>query len=376
VKVAFHVDQLWSRVPGGVGTYVLQMLSALPAEDHATELVPFHARMGHAPSIAIPASQGRLGEELTGSTRTLYPSWALLGRPPLPSSLSDCAIVHATSHAAVPPAGRAQRLVVTVHDLAFDVFPGLFPRRWRWLYRAGVRAAVRRADAILTPSGATRDDLCARYGADPAAVHVTPLASSLAAADGAPEHVLARLGVSRPFVLFAGTLEPRKNVVRLIRAYRRVAGSGLPHALVLAGPNGWGADEVERELALAGPGKIIRSGLLAAEDLDALYRTADAVAYPTLYEGFGLPVVEAMARGAPVVTSAVSSIPEVGGDDVVYVDPLDEASIAAGLERVLRDEELAAALRSRGPVRAARFSWAATARATLDVYRAVTGEDA
>jgi glycosyltransferase involved in cell wall biosynthesis len=374
VKVAFHVDQLWSRVPGGVGTYVLQMLSALPVADPRTELAPFHARMRHAPSIAIPTPDGRFGEELPMSTRTLYPSWDLLGRPPLPSSLSDCAIVHATNHAAVPPAGRAQRLVVTVHDLAFDVFPELFPRGWRWLYRAGVRAAVRRADAILTPSAATKKDLCARYGTDPATVHVTPLASSLASADGEPERVLARLGVSRPFVLFAGTLEPRKNVVRLIRAYRRVAGGGLPHALVLAGPTGWGADRVAHELALAGPGEIVRTGLLAAEDLDALYRAADAVAYPTLYEGFGLPVVEAMARGAPVVTSAVSSIPEVGGDDVVYVDPLDEASIAAGLERVLRDERLAAELRSRGPARAARFSWSATARATLDVYRALAGE--
>lgn len=374
MKVAFHVDQLWSPVPGGVGTYVLQMLSALPAEDPATELVPFHARMSR-PSPVLSAD-GRLGVELPRSIRTLYPSWALLGRPPLPPSLRDCAVVHATNHAAVPPAGRGQRLVVTIHDLAFDMVPELFPRRWRWLYRAGVRAAVRRADAILTPSVATKEDLCARYGQDPATVHVTPLASSLGATDADPEEVLLRLGVSRPFVLFAGTLEPRKNVVRLIRAYRRIAGGGLSHTLVLAGPTGWGADGVARELAHAGPGAIVRTGLLSPEDLDALYRTADAVAYPTLYEGFGLPVVEAMARGAPVVTSAVSSIPEVGGDDVVYVDPRDEESIAAGLERVLLDEALAADLRSRGPVRAARFSWSATARATLDVYRALAGEDA
>jgi glycosyltransferase involved in cell wall biosynthesis len=374
VKVAFHVDQLWSPVPGGVGTYVLQMLFALRAEDPATELVPFHARMDRASPVLT--QDGWLGVELPRSIRTLYPSWALFGRPPLPPALSDCAIVHATNHAAVPPAGRGQRLVVTVHDLAFEVFPELFPRRWRWLYRAGVRAAVRRADAILTPSVATKEDLCARYGPDPATIHVTPLASSLAAADLDPDQLLVRLQVSRPFVLFAGTLEPRKNVVRLIRAYRRVAGGGLPHSLVLAGPAGWGAGEVTRELALAGPGEIVRTGPLSPEDLDALYRTADAVAYPTLYEGFGLPVVEAMARGAPVVTSAVSSIPEVGGEDVVYVDPLDEVSIAAGLDRVLRDDVLAAGLRSRGPVRAARFSWNATARATLDVYRALAGEDA
>jgi glycosyltransferase involved in cell wall biosynthesis len=374
VKVAFHVDQLWSAVPGGVGTYVSQMLLALPREDPGTELVPFHSRMRHPPTI--PMADGRVGEELSRSIRTLYPSWALLGLPHLPPSLGDCAIVHATNHAAVPPAGRGQSLVVTIHDLAFDVFPELFPRRWRRLYRTSVRAAVRRADAILTPSAATKEDLVARYGPDPVTVHVTPLASSLAIAGHDSDEVLRRLGIHRPFVLFAGTLEPRKNVVGLIRAYRMVAGGGLPHALVLAGPNGWGADRVDRELGVAGPGSIVRVGLLTADDLDALYRTADAVAYPTLYEGFGLPVVEAMARGAPVVTSAVSSIPEVGGDDVIYVDPRDEASVASGLERVLRDEELAADLRRRGPVRAARFSWSATARATLDVYHALAGEDA
>jgi alpha-1,3-rhamnosyl/mannosyltransferase len=171
-------------------------------------------------------------------------------------------------------------------------------------------------------------------------------------------------------VVSVGTLEPRKNLARLVRAYRR---AGVPHALVLAGPDGWRSEEMERELATRGPGVVVRTGGLEPADLDAVYRGADALAYPSLYEGFGLPVVEAMARGVPVVTSNGSSLPEVAGDAAVLVDPEDEASLTDALARVLGDPELRADLGRRGREQAARFSWAATARATLAAYRAAEG---
>jgi glycosyltransferase involved in cell wall biosynthesis len=178
--------------------------------------------------------------------------------------------------------------------------------------------------------------------------------------------------VPRPYVLFVGTLEPRKNVVTLVRAYRQVA-PDVPHALVLTGPDGWFAQEMDRELARPGPGTVVRTGLVDEADLDALYRGADAFAYPSAYEGFGLPVLEALARGVPTIASDIPALREVAGDAALLVEPGDVAELAEALARVLTDAALAQDLRARGPARAAGYSWAATARATLQAYRHVTG---
>jgi glycosyltransferase involved in cell wall biosynthesis len=371
VKVAFHIDQLWFETPGGIGTYVWELFPALVEEDRSLDVVPFRSTWRHdPPRMWLLASQPVV---VPASIRTLYPSWDLLGRPALPASLADATIVHATNPAAVPPVGPDQRLVVTVHDLAFQRLPELFPSKWRWLYRAGLRAAVKRADAILVPSQNTADDLVTTTSIQPSRVHVTPLAPSLVATNQDPAETLERLGVPQPYVLSVGTLEPRKNLVRLVRAYRQVA-PDVPHALVLAGAPGWRAEALEAELARSGPGTIVRTGTVSSEDLDVLYRGADVFAYPSLYEGFGLPVVEAMGRGVPTLASNTSSLPEVAGDAALLVDPTDVSEIAEGLARLLTDAPLADDLRQRGLQRAATFTWAATARATLDVYRHLTGD--
>lgn len=379
MKVAFHVDQLWFSAPGGIGTYVKEMLEALPASDASLELVRFRSRWrGRFPSGGSPlTTDGRYpGVEVPRSIRTLYPSWDVLGRPSLPASLDDAAIVHATNHAAVPPVHGDQRLVVTVHDLAFERFPELFPRNWRWLYRAGLRAAVKRADAILVPSQSTADDLMESTSIPASRVHVTPLAPSLAALREDqredPKDVFERLRVTQPYVLSVGTLEPRKNLVRLVRAYRQVA-PDVPHMLVLTGARGWHAEALDAELARPGAGTIVRTNDVSDEELDALFRGADVFAYPSLYEGFGLPVLEAMARGVPTLASNVSSLPQVAGDAALLVDPTDVSEIAEGLARLLTETGLADDLRHRGLQRAATFTWAATARATLDVYRHLMG---
>jgi glycosyltransferase involved in cell wall biosynthesis len=291
-----------------------------------------------------------------------------MGRPRLPEALRACDLVHATNHAAIPPAASRQALVVTVHDVAFDVFPAAFPTSWRWLYRVGVRAAARRADVIVTPSRATASDLEQRHGVDPSLVRVTPLASSLPTTSEDPAATLAAFGIDPPFILCPATLEPRKNQVRLIRAYRQVA-SDVPHVLVLSGPDGWGIDAVATEIARGGPGRVIRTGFVGDAQLDALLRAADLVAYPSLYEGFGLPVIEAMTRGVPVLASTTPAIAETAGDAAMLVEPEDVAAIAEGLAQVLTDRSLHGDLVAKSMARAAEFSWAATARATLDVYR-------
>lgn len=363
MRIAYHVDQLAFEAPGGIGTYVSELSSALVALEHPPELVTFRSsglvREGVAPADVT----------LQAPLRSLYPRWALTGRPALPAgSLAGCDLVHATNHVAVPPARPGQALVVTVHDLAFDAFPETFTPAWRWLYRAAIRAAARRATLLLVPSHATADDLAERYGVGAGRVRVTPLAASLPAAGADPATILERLGIQRPYVLSAATLEPRKNQVRLIRAYRQVAPE-VPHTLVLAGPDGWGAADVEMEIERGGPGTVVRTGRLGGEELDAVLRGADAVAYPSLYEGFGLPVVEAMARGVPVIGSTTPAIAETAGDAAVLVDALDVGGLADALAQILKDRTLREELARRGRARASTFSWAATARATLEAYR-------
>ena len=364
MRVALQIDQLWFGAPGGIGTYVWELVEAFHRL-REPELTVFHARFDGEPTRRFTAPHDEI--EVPGSIRSLYPSWNLLGKPALPSGLVAVDLIHATNPASVPPAGDAQALAVTVHDLAFDRFPEVFPRTWRTLYRAGARAAVKRADVLLVPTRATSDDLVAR-GADPGRIRVTPLASSLPSSDLDPSTVAERFGVTGPFVLSAGTLEPRKNQVRLVRAYRQIA-RDVPHALVLAGPDGWLIDDLEREIARPGPGTIVRTGRLDADELDAMYRAADVVAYPSLYEGFGLAIVEAMARGVPVVTSTTPACAEVASDAAILVDPLDVGGLADALARVLTDEDLRADLVARGRERASGYSWDATARATLVAYR-------
>ena len=249
------------------------------------------------------------GVEVPHSIRTLYPSWDTLGRPALPASLDDAAIVHATNPAAVPPVHGDQRLVVTVHDLAFERFPELFPRDWRWLYRAGLRAAVKRADAILVPSQSTADDLIASTSIPASRVHVTPLGSSLV-----DWHEDRAGGVRAP---------PGDAAVRVVGRNARAAQEpGAAGARVPAGrtrrpaharAGGRAADGTRtrwtRSSRGPAPGPSCGPNEVSDGELDVLYRGADVFAYPSLYEGFGLPVVEAMARGVPTLTSDTSVAP-------------------------------------------------------------------
>lgn len=372
-SVAFHIDQVFFPVPGGIGTYVRSLAPALARRDPSLDVRLFHSRFDPAADAEPePWTTAFRTEELSGSVRSLYPRWDLAARPALPPALQECDVVHATNHVAIPPARSGQKLVVTVHDLAFEHYPSMFPRVWRYLYRAGLRAAIKRADAILTPSRNTAEDLLSRTDVAPEKLYVTPLAASLTRGTAEPAEVLARLKVPTPYVLFVGTLEPRKNLVRLVRAYRRVAATGVPHTLVLAGAMGWHPDALLREIALRGPGEIVLTGTLADEDLDAVYRGAAAFAYPSIYEGFGLPVIEAMARGIPTVASTSSAVPEAAGDAAIGVNPRSVRDIAKSLQRVLTDPELAEHLSSRARQHAERFSWDETARLTLQVYERVT----
>ena len=365
IRVAVHVDQLFSPAPGGIGTYIRELVPRLGPE---ADVRLFHSRFDREPPEAWMAALPRT--ELPRSPRLLYPGWNTLGRPALPEVLHRADVVHAPLPAAIPPASPGQKLVVTVHDLAFRVVPRAFPARWLLLYRLGARRAVTRADAIIVPSESTKRDLVRLQRADAERVHVIPLAAALPQAQTDPDERLGRLKVPHPYVLFVGTLEPRKNLVRLVRAYRRaVAHGGFPHALVLVGPLGWQTDALLREIRAPGPGEVVLTGGASPEQLDALYRGADLFAYPSLYEGFGLPVLEAMARGVPSIVSASSSLPEVAGDAAHLVNAGSVHGIASAIERLLSDTAEAERLAKAGLARAEEFSWDRTAEQTLAVYR-------
>lgn len=271
------------------------------------------------------------------------------------------------------PRGRARYArVTTVHD----AIPAVYPETQPWLTRAVfgtlVRAAGRSADAILTVSQASRDDLVRYYGLPSAKVHVTPngfVPQRVATAD-AVDAALDRLGVKRPYFLYVGALHPRKNLPRVLEAFARVR-DGAPEArLVVVGPPSWGASDVLRQvLARTGDG-VTFTGFVSDADLQALYQGASALVFPSLYEGFGLPALEAMGHGTPVITSNVSSLPEVVGDAALVIDPLSVDAIAEAMRRVLTDGELRVDLGRRGRERSRAFSWSATARGTVEVFRA------
>lgn len=262
--------------------------------------------------------------------------------------------------------------VVTIHDLSLVRHPETHPLRRRAIQRTLLGRTARGARRVIAVSEATARDVVDLLGVPRERVAVTPLASAAgfrpvvdAERLGA---VRARYGLEGPVVLYVGNVEPRKNLVRLVDAFERVGAAGT--TLAIAGGLAWMSGEVERRVAgYRGPGRVRLLGYVADEDLPALYSVATVAAYVSIWEGFGLPVLEAMACGTPVVGSRVPAIEEVAGGAARLVDPYSVEEIAGGLAAVLSSGAERARLSAAGLARAAEFSWQETARRTLEVYR-------
>jgi glycosyltransferase involved in cell wall biosynthesis len=268
--------------------------------------------------------------------------------------------------------------VITVHDLIFLRYPERYPRAKRLYLTALARASVRRARRIIAVSEATRRDLQALLGVPPQRVTVIPNGVDHARYYPRPPAEIAAFRAAHDLpermILYIGTLEPRKNLPQLLRAYAAVR-AGLGGAcLVIGGAKGWFYDEIFRvaqELGLdSGPDAVRFAGYIPDAEQPLWYNSATAFVYPSVYEGFGLPPLEALACGIPVIAADRSALPEVVGNAGLLVDPDSEAALAAALRAVVNDPALAARLRAAGPAQAARFSWPASAEATLAVYRA------
>ncbi len=288
-------------------------------------------------------------------------------------------VLHSTHHDLPLRVPSRVRRVVTIHDVTFMILPRRYPPLRRLYMRLITSAAVRLADAIIVPSRTVLDDVVARLGVPETRVSVVPEAAS-SRFRPVPEdevaRVLRREGLAaHPYVLSVGSLEPGKNRARLIAAMAVLRDRGYPHRLVVVGQRAWRYESdlrLIRRLNLEDRVRLL--DYVPGEDLPALYAGAAVAAQPSLYEGFGLPVLEAMACGTPVVTSNVSATAEVAGDAALLVDPRDTEAIRDAIERVIAGPDLAADLRARGLDRAAGFSWERAARETVEVYeRALLG---
>jgi glycosyltransferase involved in cell wall biosynthesis len=359
------VEQCWHRVPGGTATSTLGTIDAL-AERGDVELVGVAARhRDPAPEAFRPSIEVC---QLLLPRVALYESWHAVGWPPVERATGPVDVVHATA-VAVPPC-RAP-LVVTIHDLAFLADASHATRHGNRFFRRGTELARRRAQLVLVPSEATAEE-CRHAGFDERRLRVVPWGVT---ARPVTEQEVAdtrqRLGLDRPYVLFVGTIEPRKNLAGVIGAMGKIGQGGVD--LVLVGPDGWNEDLGAQLVRLESTGvRVHRLGFQPPEALGPLYAGAAVFCFPSLREGFGMPVLEAMAHGAPVVTSGVSATAEVAGSAALLVDPLDTDEIAAALDRILADSVLAADLRERARVRAAEFTWARTAELTVAAYAEVT----
>ncbi|MGA3351576.1 MAG: glycosyltransferase family 1 protein [Acidimicrobiales bacterium] len=367
ISVCVAAEQLRRRVPGGIGTYargLLKGLGELPAgEGPSLSLLASRAPQGPDPLAVYgyPVVASRLPGPLM--TRAWDFGLSRAGRG------SD--IVHSVSLAA-PAVFSGTSLVVTVHDVAWRSMPEAFPERGRRWHEAALRRAASRAAAVIVPSQATATAVLGA-GVGIAAKRLFVVAEGADhlgepdAAAGAA--LLERLGVAGPYLLTVSTLEPRKNLRRLVEAYE-LARPKLAERwpLVVVGPSGWGASA--SPAALGGNAGVVFAGVVDPGALAAIYSGARCCAYVPIVEGFGLPVVEAMAQGTPVVSSPVPS----SGGASLEVDPTDVASIAEGLLAAAGDDATRSRLRASGLARAAELTWAATARAHVAVWEQVATE--
>jgi glycosyltransferase involved in cell wall biosynthesis len=354
----------------GIGTYIRNLLRELARTDRETDYVLFC----RSEDLEMAGTLGPNFRPVVESSG--HYSLAEQVRLPLAVRRERPDVYHAP-HYVLPPLIKTPS-VVTIHDCIHLLFPEYLPSRFASVYaRTMMGIAARRSYRVLTVSEASKRDVLRFFDISSHKVEVVPNAIEEHFWQEPPEAELARVRaeyrLDGRFILFVGNLKPHKNVSRLVEAFARLRERGVDDvSLVVVGDDVSALPATQEAIRVHGLAGHVRSlGYVPDPTLAILYRLAAVFAFPSLYEGFGLPVAEAMACGTPVVASNVSSIPEVAADAALLVDPMDVDAIADGLARVLTDEDFAGALRLRGPARARRFSWERSVRRVRQIYGVV-----
>jgi glycosyltransferase involved in cell wall biosynthesis len=368
-----------SRERAGIGRYARELIRALSRIDHANQYVLFVPRDAHADLLAFDWSPNFKVVRAPLTERYLAALWHR-ARVPLPMEAFVGTIDVCYSPDFLLPPTFAKRKLVTVHDLSYVRVPECFPQPLLNYLNRAVPRSVARADMILADAASTQRDLIDVYRLPPAKIKVLYSGVDPRFRPEVSEESNMRvreLTRGKPYLLSVSTIQPRKNYARLIEAFARIASSELQIAnsqflirnlqLVVAGGKGWMYEQVFQTVERLGlQERVLFPQFVSDDDLPALYAGATLFVYPSLYEGFGLPVAEAMACGAPVVSSNASSLPEIGGDAVLYFDPRDVDAMVETIRRALSDESLRRDLRARGFAQAKKFSWEKAARELMD----------
>lgn len=357
------------RAAGGIGRYTRELLDRLAHSD--INVITLHAGYAAKRDGQVNlAGAGLLPGLLTVGQAEI--AWA--------ARQHKLALVHDPT-GCIPLVLTGVRRVVTIHDAIPYVDPQTSTALDWLIYRFWLPLAARRMDSIITDSQQSKSDIMQFLSVKPENITVIPAAASSAYRPMRRAEIqpaLARHALDFPYILYVGSIEPRKNLVRLLQAYALLKEwSSRWHLVIVGARNFWKSSPVLETVERLGFKAWVHfTGFVEEADLPALYNGADLFAFPSLYEGFGLPVLEAMACGTPVVTSNSSSLPEVAGEAALLVDPLDVEAITAAMRQVLSDPALAQELSQRGLQRAMEFTWERTARETIAVYERVLGKKA
>jgi len=366
--------QLMAGARAGIGNYIYNLVNALGRVDSINQYLLFVKGM-EAGSARAKNQEVIIASPVSSASwaRILWEQFVL----PFELKTSDVDIMHFPDYA-LPVFFDTKPWIITVHDLAFKLFPETFSRGKLATKLALIGPSLSKAAKIIAVSENTKKDLMDIYNVSSSRIEVIYNGVNLEIykpldTETVKEELGAKFNLKPGYILYVGTLEPRKNIVNVVKAFKELKDHyHIPQQLVIGGSKGWLYQEIFRSVNEYGlAGEVVFTGYVPEGDLPLLYNGAGVFVYPSLYEGFGLPPLEAMACGTPVVTSNVSSLPEVVGDAGLLVEPRDSLALADAIHRVLNNPELAAELSAKGVGRARLFTWEEAARKTLTVYEEV-----
>ncbi len=362
----------------GIGQYQYNLLQTLFRIDqkNSYHLYAFNLRDNARYSdLNFQTPHNNVSMKAHNIPQRLITAWWLAVRYPYLEKITEECDLYQISEICQQPTKK--KTVAFIHDLTTIHFPKYHLAKNKLLYHFRFKNIKRYADAVLTNSEHTKEDIVTRLGIPAHKVHVTYFGTHERFKPIKDKAALmktqAKYNIQDPYICYIGTIEPRKNIKNLLKAFKKLKDTKhIPHKLLLIGKDGWFFEEIYKAIGTLGlENDVIRTGFIPDEDIPSLLNGCDCFVYPSFYEGFGLPVLEALACGAPTVTSRVSSLPEVGGDAVKYIEPNDPSDIAEKILQFIGSKDERILYATRGIKRSKQFSWEKCAQQTLDVYKSL-----